>query len=69
MLINVKTGSSHYNQLSVVTSYRGISDYYSNKVVITTSVMRKVQLSHWEISLNLTRNNDNIRGGSLHYLD
>ena len=34
LLINGKTGSSHYNQLSVVTSYRGISDYYSNEVVI-----------------------------------
>lgn len=34
LLINVKTGSSHYNQLSVVTSYHGIIDYHSNKVVI-----------------------------------
>ena len=39
-MINVRTGSSHYNQLSVVTSYRGITDYHSNKVVIITSVMK-----------------------------
>ena len=39
-MINVKTGSSHYKQLCVVTSYHGIIDYHSNKVVIITSVMR-----------------------------
>ena len=42
MLINVKTGSSHYNKLSVVTSYRGISDYHSNKMVIATSAMKEL---------------------------
>ena len=41
-MMNVVTGSSHYNQLSVVTSYRGISDYHSNKMVITTSAMKEL---------------------------
>ena len=41
-MLNVITGSSHYNQLSVVTSYRGISDYHSNKMVITTSAMKEL---------------------------
>ena len=41
-MMNVITGSSHYNQLSVVTSYRGISDYHSNKMVITTSAMKEL---------------------------
>ena len=40
--MNVITGSSHYDQLSVVTSYRGISDYHSNKMVITTSAMKEL---------------------------
>ena len=91
-MINVRTGLSHYHQLSVVTYYRGITDYHSNKVVKITSVRKnlygdlnflkfnclktvtvplqknpQVQLSLWEISLNLTINNDNIRG--LYYLD
>ena len=39
-MINVRTGLSHYNQLSVATLYRGISDYHSNKVVKITSVMK-----------------------------
>ncbi|XP_044166530.1 uncharacterized protein LOC122947183 [Acropora millepora] len=42
LVMNVITGSSHYNQLSVVTSYRGISDYHSNKMVISTSAMKKL---------------------------
>ena len=41
-MLNVITGSPHYNQLSVVTSYRGISDYHSNKMVITTSAMKEL---------------------------
>ena len=41
-MMNVITGSSHYNQLSVVTSYRGISDYHSNKMVISTSAMKEL---------------------------
>ena len=41
-MMNVITGSSHYDQLSVVTSYRGISDYQSNKTVITTSAMKEL---------------------------
>ena len=41
-MMNVITGSSHYNQLSVVTSYRGISDYHSNKMVITTNAMKEL---------------------------
>ena len=41
-MMNVITGSSHYKQLSVVTSYRGISDYHSNKMVITTSAMKEL---------------------------
>ena len=41
-MMNVITGSSHYDQLSVVTSYRGISDYHSNKMVITTSAMKEL---------------------------
>ena len=40
--MNVITGSSHYDQLSVVTSYRGISNYHSNKMVITTSAMKEL---------------------------
>ena len=40
--MNVITGSSHSNQLSVVTSYRGICDYHSNKMVITTSAMKEL---------------------------
>ena len=41
-MMNVITGSSHYNQLSVMTSYRGISDYHSNKMVITTSALKEL---------------------------
>ena len=41
-MMNVITGSPHSNQLSVVTSYRGISDYHSNKMVITTSAMKEL---------------------------
>ena len=41
-MMNVITGSSHSNQLSVVTSYPGISDYHSNKMVITTSAMKEL---------------------------
>ena len=41
-MMNVITGSPHYDQLSVVTSYRGISDYHSNKMVITTSAMKEL---------------------------
>ena len=41
-MMNVITGSSHSNQLSVVKSYRGISDYHSNKMVITTSAMKEL---------------------------
>ena len=41
-MMNVITGSSHYNQLSVVTSYRGMSNYNSNKMVITTSAMKEL---------------------------
>ena len=41
-MMNVITGSSHYNQLSVVTSFRGISDYHSNKMVISTSAMKEL---------------------------
>ena len=41
-MMNVITGSSHYDQLSVVTSYRGISDYHSNKMVINTSAMKEL---------------------------
>ena len=41
-MMNVITGSSHSYQLSVVTSYRGISDYHSNKMVITTSAMKEL---------------------------
>ncbi|XP_067039620.1 fibrinogen C domain-containing protein 1-B-like [Acropora muricata] len=42
LVMNVITGSSHYNQLSVMTSYRGISDYHSNKMVITTSALKEL---------------------------
>ncbi|XP_044169947.1 uncharacterized protein LOC122954007 [Acropora millepora] len=42
LVMNVITGSSHSNQLSVVKSYRGISDYHSNKMVITTSAMKEL---------------------------
>ncbi|XP_044168659.1 uncharacterized protein LOC122947276 [Acropora millepora] len=42
LVMNVITGSSHSNQLSVVTSYRGISDYHSNKMVTTTSAMKEL---------------------------
>ncbi|XP_067039525.1 fibrinogen alpha chain-like isoform X2 [Acropora muricata] len=42
LVMNVITGSPHYDQLSVVTSYRGISDYHSNKMVITTSAMKEL---------------------------
>ncbi|XP_044166529.1 uncharacterized protein LOC122950586 [Acropora millepora] len=42
LVMNVITGSSHYNQLSVMTSYRGISDYHSNKMVISTSAMKEL---------------------------
>ncbi|XP_044170574.1 uncharacterized protein LOC122954590 [Acropora millepora] len=42
LVMNVITGSSHYNQLSVMTSYRGISDYRSNKMVISTSAMKEL---------------------------
>ena len=41
-MMNVIKGSSHSNQLSVVTSYPGISDYHSNKMVITTSAMKEL---------------------------
>ena len=41
-MMNVITASPHSNQLSVVTSYRGISDYHSNKMVITTSAMKEL---------------------------
>ena len=41
-MMNVITGSSHSKKLSVVTSYRGISDYHSNKMVITTSAMKEL---------------------------
>ena len=41
-MMNVITGSPHSNQLSVVTSYRGISDYHGNKMVITTSAMKEL---------------------------
>ena len=41
-MMNVITGSSHYNQLSVLTSYRGISDYHSSKMVISTSAMKEL---------------------------
>ncbi|XP_015755771.1 PREDICTED: uncharacterized protein LOC107335279 isoform X8 [Acropora digitifera] len=42
LVMNVITGSSHYDQLSVMTSYRGISDYHSNKMVINTSAMKEL---------------------------
>ncbi|XP_067039668.1 uncharacterized protein [Acropora muricata] len=42
LVMNVITDSSHSNQLSVVTSYRGISDYHNNKMVITTSAMKEL---------------------------
>ncbi|XP_044168635.1 uncharacterized protein LOC114977100 [Acropora millepora] len=42
LVMNVITGSPHSNQLSVVTSYHGISDYHSNKMVITTSAMKEL---------------------------
>ena len=41
-MVNVITGSSHSNQLSAVTSYRGISGYHSNKMVITASAMKEL---------------------------
>ena len=41
-MVNVITGSSHSNQLSAVTSYPGISDYHSNKMIITTSAMKEL---------------------------
>ena len=41
-MMNVITGSSHYNQLSVVTSYRGISHFHSNKMVITSNAMKEL---------------------------
>ena len=41
-MLNVITNSSHSYQLSVVTSYRGISDYHNNKMVITTSAMKEL---------------------------
>ena len=41
-MMNVVTGSSHSNQLSVVTSYPGISGYHSNKMVITTNAMKEL---------------------------
>ena len=41
-MINVRTGLSHYNQLSVVTKYRGITDYHSNKVVKIASVRKNL---------------------------
>ena len=41
-MMNVITGSSHSIQLSVNNSYRGISDYHSNKMVITTSAMKEL---------------------------
>ncbi|XP_068733188.1 uncharacterized protein [Montipora capricornis] len=42
LVLNVVTGSSPPSQLSVVTSYRGISDYHSNKMVITKSAMKEM---------------------------
>ena len=41
-MMNVITGSSHDEQLSVVTSYRGISNYQNNKMVLTTSAMKEL---------------------------
>ena len=41
-MMNVITGSPHSNQLSVVTSYRGIRNYHSNKMVITSSAMKEL---------------------------
>ena len=41
-MLNVITGSSHDDHLSVVTSYRGISDYHSNNMIITTSAMKEL---------------------------
>ena len=41
-MMSVITGSSHYDQLFAVTSYRGISDYHSNNMVITTSAMKEL---------------------------
>ena len=41
-MLNVITGSSVYNELSVKTSYRGISDYNSNKMVISTTATKEL---------------------------
>ena len=41
-MLNVVTGSSLYNQLSVKTSYRGITDYHSNKMVISTNATKEL---------------------------
>ena len=38
-------------------------------VTIPSQKSPQVQLSHWEIWLNLTRNNDNIPGSSVCYLE
>ena len=41
-MLNVMTGSSLYNQLSVKTSNRGITDYHSNKMVISTNATKEL---------------------------
>ena len=41
-MMNVITGSPHYNQLSFENSYRGISDYHSNKILITRGAMKEL---------------------------
>ena len=40
-MMNVITGSSHSNQLSLENYYRRISDYHGNKMVITTGAMKE----------------------------
>lgn len=40
--MNVVIASSVYNQLSHVTSYRGISDYHSNKMLITRRAIKEL---------------------------
>ncbi|XP_044168616.1 uncharacterized protein LOC122952902 [Acropora millepora] len=42
LVMNVITGSPHYNQLSFENSYRGISDYHSNKILITRGAMKEL---------------------------
>ena len=62
-MLNVITRSSHYNQPSVVASYRGISDYHSNKMVIATNAMKElygdlnfqqIRFHCWKHSVNRT---------------